>query len=138
MTRDDLFNTNASIVRDLVTACADYCPEAMICIITNPVSKLQIISKPRKNGKEKCKWYDISVYPLWPITCVFRDLYNFAKVVNSNPVHGEVYLIQHYVIKFVIDLWQVCGFLLVLRFPSPIKLIPTILLKYCWKWHLAS
>jgi hypothetical protein len=79
----------------------------MICIITNPVSKLQIISKPRKNGKEKCKWYDISVYPLWPITCVFRDLYNFAKVVNSNPVHGEVYSIQHYVIKFVIDLWQV-------------------------------
>ena len=49
MTRDDLFNTNASIVRDLVTACADHCPEAMICIITNPVSKSQIISEPRKN-----------------------------------------------------------------------------------------
>jgi len=55
MTRDDLFNTNASIVRDLVTACADHCPEAMICIITNPVSKSQIISTPRKNGKGKCK-----------------------------------------------------------------------------------
>ena len=26
------------------------------------------------------------------------------KVVNSNPVHGEVYSIQHYVIKFVSDL----------------------------------
>lgn len=38
MTRDDLFNTNASIVRDLVSACADFCPEAMICIITNPVN----------------------------------------------------------------------------------------------------
>jgi hypothetical protein len=25
------------------------------------------------------------------------------KVVSSNPVHGEVYLIQHYVIKFVSD-----------------------------------
>jgi hypothetical protein len=24
-----------------------------------------------------------------------------TKVVSSNPVHGEVYLIQHYVIKFV-------------------------------------
>jgi hypothetical protein len=24
--------------------------------------------------------------------------------VSSNPVHGEVYLIQHYVIKFVSDL----------------------------------
>ena len=34
-----------------------------------------------------------------------------TKVVSSNPVHGEVYSIQHYVIKFVSDLQQVCGFL---------------------------
>ena len=40
MTRDDLFNTNAGIVRDLVDACAQVCPEAMICIITNPVSSI--------------------------------------------------------------------------------------------------
>jgi hypothetical protein len=33
------------------------------------------------------------------------------KVVNSNPAHGEVYSIQHYVIKFVSDLRQVGGFL---------------------------
>ena len=29
------------------------------------------------------------------------------KVVTLNPVHGEVYLIQHYVIKFVSDMQQV-------------------------------
>jgi hypothetical protein len=29
-----------------------------------------------------------------------------TKVVSSNPVHGEVYLIQHYVIKFDSDLHQ--------------------------------
>jgi gamma-glutamylcyclotransferase (GGCT)/AIG2-like uncharacterized protein YtfP len=34
-----------------------------------------------------------------------------AKVVSSNPVHGEVYSIQHCVIKFVSDLQQVSGFL---------------------------
>ena len=34
--------------------------------------------------------------------------------------------VQHYVIKFVRDLRQVGGFLRVLRFPSPIKLIATI------------
>lgn len=38
MTRDDLFNTNASIVRDLAAACAKVCPKAMICIISNPVN----------------------------------------------------------------------------------------------------
>jgi hypothetical protein len=34
-----------------------------------------------------------------------------TKVVSSNPVHGEVYSMQHYVIKFVSDLQQVGGFL---------------------------
>jgi len=41
-------------------------------------------------------------------------------------VHGEVYSIQHYMIKFVKDMWQVCGFPWVLRFPPPIKLIAKI------------
>lgn len=38
MTRDDLFNTNASIVRDLIDAAAVNCPKAMIAIIANPVN----------------------------------------------------------------------------------------------------
>lgn len=37
MTRDDLFNTNATIVATLADACARHCPQAMICIISNPV-----------------------------------------------------------------------------------------------------
>ena len=41
----------------------------------------------------------------------------------------EVYSIQHYVIKFVSDLWQIGCFLLLLRFPPPIKLTSTIFLK---------
>jgi hypothetical protein len=45
-----------------------------------------------------------------------------TKVVSSNPAHGEVYWMQHYVIKFFSDLRQVGGFLRVLRFPPPIKL----------------
>ena len=40
-----------------------------------------------------------------------------TNVVSSNPAHGEVYLIQHYVIKIVSDLRQDGGFLRVLRFP---------------------
>ncbi|XP_061346574.1 malate dehydrogenase, chloroplastic [Gastrolobium bilobum] len=38
MTRDDLFNINAGIVRDLVSAVADNCPGAFIHIISNPVN----------------------------------------------------------------------------------------------------
>ena len=55
-----------------------------------------------------------------------------TEVVSSNPAHGEVYSIQHYVIKFVSDLRQVGGFCRVLRVPPQIKLthdITKILLK---------
>uniref|UniRef100_A0A3B3RLH2 Malate dehydrogenase n=1 Tax=Paramormyrops kingsleyae TaxID=1676925 RepID=A0A3B3RLH2_9TELE len=38
MTRDDLFDTNASIVATLADACARNCPDAMLCVITNPVN----------------------------------------------------------------------------------------------------
>merc|ERR1712211_178497 len=38
MTRDDLFNTNASIVATICQAAAKVCPRAMIAIISNPVN----------------------------------------------------------------------------------------------------
>ena len=60
--------------------------------------------------------------------------------VSSNLVHDEVYSIQHYVIKlvsdlysiqhyvikFVSDLRHVGGFLLIIRYPPPIKLTARI------------
>jgi len=46
--------------------------------------------------------------------------------MSSIPAHGEVYLIQHYVIKFVSDLRQVSGFCSQLQIPPPIKLTATI------------
>ena len=52
-----------------------------------------------------------------PITCT-------TKVVNLNPAHRKVYLMQHYMIKFVSDndMRQISGFLWVLWIPPPIKL----------------
>lgn len=38
MTRDDLFNTNAGIVASLATAFAQYCPNAHLLVISNPVN----------------------------------------------------------------------------------------------------
>ena len=45
-----------------------------------------------------------------------------TKYMSSNPAHGEVYLIQHYVIKLFSDLPQVGSFYRVFRFPQPINL----------------
>eukprot|EP00429_Kryptoperidinium_foliaceum_P133979 CAMPEP_0176271958 /NCGR_PEP_ID=MMETSP0121_2-20121125/45468_1 /TAXON_ID=160619 /ORGANISM="Kryptoperidinium foliaceum, Strain CCMP 1326" /LENGTH=393 /DNA_ID=CAMNT_0017612119 /DNA_START=67 /DNA_END=1244 /DNA_ORIENTATION=+ len=38
MTRDDLFNINAGIVKNLVSGCAEACPKACILVISNPVN----------------------------------------------------------------------------------------------------
>ncbi|KAF8312453.1 NAD-malate dehydrogenase [Clavulina sp. PMI_390] len=51
MTRDDLFNTNASIVRDLAKAVAETAPEAHILIISNPVnSTVPIVAETLKKA----------------------------------------------------------------------------------------
>ncbi|KAG9298439.1 hypothetical protein G9A89_008703 [Geosiphon pyriformis] len=52
MTRDDLFNTNAGIVRDLAVSVAQYAPKAIVAIIANPVnSTVPIVSEVfKKHG----------------------------------------------------------------------------------------
>lgn len=52
MTRDDLFNTNASIVQSLAQAAAETCPKAMMLIISNPVnSTVPIVAETFKKHK---------------------------------------------------------------------------------------
>jgi hypothetical protein len=45
-----------------------------------------------------------------------------TEVVSLNSSHGKVYSIQHYMIKFVSDLRQVCDFLRIVWFPPLLKL----------------
>jgi len=53
-----------------------------------------------------------------------------TKVSSSIPVRGELYSIQHYVIKLVSDLRQVGGCFPCTPVSSPIQLTDTILLKH--------
>jgi malate dehydrogenase len=55
MTRDDLFNINAGIVRSLIEGVADHCSDALINIISNPVnSTVPIAAEVLKAKKIKC------------------------------------------------------------------------------------
>jgi len=38
MTRDDLFNINGGIVAGIAEECSEHCPDAMKCVISNPVN----------------------------------------------------------------------------------------------------
>ncbi|KAJ6021420.1 malate dehydrogenase [Penicillium herquei] len=51
MTRDDLFKTNASIIRDIFSEVAATCPGATCCVVTNPVnSTLPIAAETLKKA----------------------------------------------------------------------------------------
>lgn len=51
MTRDDLFNMNASINKNIAEGIAKACPKAMLCIISNPVnSMVPIIAETLKKA----------------------------------------------------------------------------------------
>lgn len=61
MTRDDLFNVNASINKNLAKAFAKNCPNAMACIISNPVN---------------------SMVPLWAEVLKQENAYNPQKIMG--------------------------------------------------------
>ena len=65
-------------------------------------------------------------YCIWIYNYLCTQCLSSLTLFCSNPVHGEVQSIQHYVIKFVSVLWQVGCFLRVLWFPPLIKLTATI------------
>ena len=58
------------------------------------------------------------------ITYAISAYHNYRCEFES--LSGEVYSIQHYVIKFASDLRQFGGYLRVFRFPPPIKLTAMI------------
>jgi len=62
MTRDDLFNTNATIVANLATACAKAAPDAVIGIIANPVNSTVPIAVEifKKHGVDASRIYGVT------------------------------------------------------------------------------
>jgi hypothetical protein len=88
---------------------------------------------------KKCCWFGkLIVIYIWTLAIVVVIVWELdlqlpvqsvpitTEVLSSNPTHGDVYSIQHYVIKFVSDLRQVNDFLWVLRFLPSLKLTATI------------
>ena len=82
MDRSDLFNINAGIVENLVSACADTCPKSMIGIITNPVNTTVAIAAEVLKNKGV---YDAS--RLFGITTldVIRSSTFVAEIYDKDP-----------------------------------------------------
>ncbi|GME73322.1 unnamed protein product [[Candida] boidinii] len=89
MTRDDLFKINAGIVRSLVNAIGNYCPNAFICIISNPVnSTVAIAAEELKKLKvfNPKKLFGITTLDILRLETFLSKLIN----VNTESLRGKV------------------------------------------------
>jgi len=92
MSRDDLFNINASIVRDLATAAAQYCPQAHILVIANPVnSTVPIVAEVFKKAGvyDKNRLFGITTLDIVRASTFLSQLKGTSVEQNVNVVGGH-------------------------------------------------
>ncbi|XP_045119652.1 malate dehydrogenase, mitochondrial-like [Portunus trituberculatus] len=90
MTRDDLFNTNASIVANLAKACAENCPNAMICIISNPVNSTVPIAAEmyKKAGVDSSRIFGVTTLDIVRANTFVAELKGLDPTKVNVPVIG--------------------------------------------------
>lgn len=90
MTRDDLFNTNATIVATLATACANAAPNAVVGIIANPVNSTVPITCEifKKHGLSTNKIYGVTTLDIVRANEFVGALGNMDPVDVHVPVIG--------------------------------------------------
>ncbi|XP_045613453.1 malate dehydrogenase, mitochondrial [Procambarus clarkii] len=90
MTRDDLFNTNASIVANLAKACAENCPKAMICIISNPVNSTVPIAAEvyKKAGVDASRIFGVTTLDIVRANTFVAELKGLDPTTVNVPVIG--------------------------------------------------
>lgn len=87
MTRDDLFNINASIVRDLASAVGDFAPNAAILVISNPVNSTVPIVREvlkQKNVYNPKKLFGVTTLD------VLRASRFISEIVGTDPTTEPV------------------------------------------------
>ncbi|XP_048873093.1 LOW QUALITY PROTEIN: malate dehydrogenase, mitochondrial-like [Brienomyrus brachyistius] len=105
MTRDDLFDINASIVATLADACARNCPDAMLCIITNPVNFTVLIVPGilKKHGVYNPK----RLFGMTTLDIVRANTF-VAELTGLDPSHVNVPVVGGHAGKTIIPLLSHC------------------------------
>lgn len=90
MTRDDLFATNATIVRNLTAACAQHCPSAHILVISNPVNSTVPIAVEtmKAAGVAKPSVFGVTTLDLVRAKTFIGQLWNVDPQSVTIPVIG--------------------------------------------------
>merc|ERR1719295_489279 len=91
MTRDDLFNTNASIIAKLSQAAAEVCPDAAVAIISNPVNSTVPIASEifKRAGKyDPAKIFGVTTLDIVRANKFISELKNLDPQDVNCPVVG--------------------------------------------------
>eukprot|EP00249_Psilotum_nudum_P013744 c24484_g1_i1 orf=151-1392(+) len=91
MTRDDLFNINAGIVKTLIEAVADNCPGAFIHIISNPVNSMVPIAAEvlkQKGVYDRTKLFGVSTLDVVRANTFVAQKKNLRLIDVDVPVIG--------------------------------------------------
>jgi malate dehydrogenase len=85
-TRDDLFKINAGIAKEVVEACAKYCPNAVVALIVNPVNSVvpamaELYKKKGLNPK--------NIIGVTTLDCVRANKF-VAEITGADPDDVEV------------------------------------------------
>ncbi|MDA9030915.1 malate dehydrogenase [Candidatus Pseudothioglobus singularis] len=91
MDRSDLFNINAGIVKNLVSSCADNCPNALIGIITNPVNTTVAIAAEVLKNKgvyDPARLFGVTTLDVIRSSTFVAEIYNKDPKDVNIPVIG--------------------------------------------------
>merc|ERR1740121_1103294 len=85
-TRDDLFKVNANIAKEVVEACAKYCPNAVVALIVNPVNSVvpAMAELYKKKGLDPKKIVGVTT-----LDCVRANKF-VAEIQGVNPSDVDV------------------------------------------------
>jgi malate dehydrogenase len=91
MTRDDLFNINAGIVKTLVSGVAEACPKACILVISNPVNSTVPIAAEvlkQKGVYDPQKLFGVTTLDVCRARTFVAEAKGFDKLTTKVPVIG--------------------------------------------------
>merc|ERR1712190_597476 len=85
-TRDDLFKVNANIAKEVVEACAKYCPNAVVALIVNPVNSVvpAMAELYKKKGLDPKKIVGVTT-----LDCVRANKF-VSEITGVDPADVEV------------------------------------------------
>jgi len=91
MTQEDLFNSNASIVRDLADAAAQFAPKAVVAIIANPVNSLVPIASEvfkQRNVYDPLRIFGVSTLDVLRTNAIIAEAKKLDVASVNCPVIG--------------------------------------------------